>query len=125
MANKKKRVSKETLRAISEGDFEFLDKMEKMLEVSFEESGLDPETFMLVRIAALAAMDASTASWLINLKVGKDLGIEPDQAIGTLVAIAPVIGTARLMSAAGGIVKALSFAEKMREEKYHRQMAHH
>ncbi len=104
-----------SLQALSEGDLEGMDELKHSLEDSYEKSGLDAETFMLVRIAALTAMDAPPASWLVNLKIGKELGISPDSAIGTLIAIAPVVGTARTVSAAGSIVKALDMAEQPNE----------
>ncbi len=108
----------ETLEALANGDLTVRDHLRRMVEGSYEESGLNPETFMLVRIAALAAMDAAPASWLANLKVGKELGIPPERAIGTLIAIAPVIGTARTVSAAESIVHArrlAGIAERMLE----------
>ena len=106
----------ETLQAISQGNLSVLDQLARMVEGSFEGSGLDPETFLLVRLAALSAMDAAPASWLVNLAVGKQLGIPPERAIGTLIAIAPVVGTARVVSAAGGIVRALGLAEALAED---------
>ena len=105
----------ETLQAISEGNLGVLDQLARMTEGSFEGSGLDPETFMLVRLAALTTLDAAPASWLVNLAVGKQLGIPAERAIGTLIAIAPVVGTARVVSAAGGIVRALGMAERLNE----------
>ncbi len=105
----------ETLQALSEGDLSVRNQLARMLEGSFEGSGLDPETFMLVRLAALTAMDAAPASWLVNLAVGKQLGIPAERAIGTLIAIAPVVGTARVVSAAGSIVRALGIAKRLTE----------
>ncbi len=105
--------SNETLQALSQGDLSVQDQLARMLEGSFENSGLDPETFILVRLAALTAMDAAPASWLVNLAVGKQLGIPAERAIGTLIAIAPVVGTARVVSAAGSIVRALGTAEQI------------
>jgi len=97
----------ETLRLLSEGDLSVLTALLRMHESSLEESGLDPETFMLTRIAALATLDAAPASWLMNLGVSGEIGISPERIVGTLIAIAPVIGTARIVSAAGSIVRAL------------------
>jgi len=97
----------ETLRVLSEGDLSVLNVLMRMQEGSLEESGLDPETFMLARIAALATLDAAPASWLVNLRISDEIGISPERIIGTLIAIAPVIGTARIVSAAGSIVGAL------------------
>ncbi len=101
----------ETLRVLSEGDLSVLTALLRMHESSLEESGLDPETFMLTRIAALATLDAAPASWLMNLGVSGEIGISPERIVGTLIAIAPVIGTARIVSAAGSIVGALGLLE--------------
>src|SRR5258707_10401925 len=98
----------ETLQVLAEGDLTVLNALLRMHEGSLEESGLDPETFMLVRIAALTTLDAAPASWLVNLKISGEAGIAPERIVGTLVAIAPVIGTARVGSAAGNIGQALA-----------------
>jgi 4-carboxymuconolactone decarboxylase len=105
----------ETLRVLSEGDMSVVDTLMRMTEVSVEESNLDPETFMLVRIAALTTLDAAPASWLVNLKVSGEAGVTAERVVGTLIAIAPVIGTARIVSAAGSIVRALGLAKALAE----------
>jgi len=56
-------------------------------------------------------LDAAPASWLVNLRISDEIGISPERIIGTLIAIAPVIGTARIVSAAGSIVGALGLLE--------------
>ena len=61
----------ESLQELSQGDFSTLDALKNLVAVSYEESGLDPQTFMLVRMAALATLDAAPASWLMNLAVGE------------------------------------------------------
>src|SRR5438552_18768632 len=101
----------ETLRVLSEGDMSVLNVLMRMQEGSLEESGLDPETFMLARIAALATLDAAPASWLMSLGVSGEIGISPERIVGTLIAIAPVIGTARIVSAGGSIVRARGLLE--------------
>jgi alkylhydroperoxidase/carboxymuconolactone decarboxylase family protein YurZ len=68
-----------------------------------EASGLDPETLMLVRMAALAAMDAPEASWMANLEVAAETDLSIEQVRGVLMAVAPLIGTPRVISAAGKI----------------------
>ena len=103
------------LSVLAEGDLSVLKTLMHMTEGSLEESGLDPETFMLVRIAALATLDAAPASWLVNIKVSGETGLTPERIIGTLIAIAPVIGTARVVSAAGSIVEALGLATTLDE----------
>ncbi len=105
----------ETLQALAEGDLSVRDQLARMLEGSYAESGLDADTFMLVRLAALSALDAAPASWLVNLALGNELGILAERAIGTLIAIAPVVGTARVVSAAGSSVRALGLAQALAE----------
>jgi 4-carboxymuconolactone decarboxylase len=107
---------KETLRVLSEGDMSVVNTLMRMTEVSVEESNLDPETFMLVRIAALTTLDAAPASWLMNLKVSGEAGVTPERVVGTLIAVAPLIGTARIVSAAGSIVRALGLANALAED---------
>ena len=82
---------------------------------SIEASSLDPETLMLVRIAALAAVDAPSVSYLMNLGVAGELDIDADQVRGVLAAIAPIVGTARIASATRKIVEALSVAIEIAE----------
>ncbi len=87
-----------------------LDLLAKLTADSIEASSLDAETLMLVRIAALVAVDAPPVSYLLNLEVAGDVGVELDDVRGVLTAIAPIVGTARVASATGNIVRALGLA---------------
>ena len=49
---------------------------------------------MLVRIAALVAVDAPPASYLFNIGAASDLDIDADQVRGVLAAVAPIVGSA-------------------------------
>lgn len=96
------------LGEIAEGRLEALEFLATLNIASMEASGLDPDTLMLVRIAALAAVDAPAASWLTNLGIASETNLTVDQVRGVLVAVAPLIGTAKVVSAAGKITEALS-----------------
>ena len=72
-----------------------LDLLASMTADSVAVSSLDPQSLMLVRIAALVAVDAPTASYLLNLGAIADVGIDADQIRGVLAAVAPIVGTAR------------------------------
>ncbi len=91
------------LGELADGDLGAMDILVKLNVESMEKSGLDPETLMLVRIAALAAADAPAASWLANLGVASETDLKIEQVWGTLVAVAPLIGTPKVISAAGKI----------------------
>jgi 4-carboxymuconolactone decarboxylase len=94
-----------------------LDLLASMTADSIEASSLDSETLMLVRIAALAAVDAPPVSYLLNLGAASELDIDPEQVRGVLAAIAPIVGTARVASATGKIVDALEVAIEVAEEQ--------
>jgi hypothetical protein len=82
---------------------------------SLEATSLDAEEAMLVRIAALVAVDAPPASYLLNLGAASEIGIDADQVRGVLAAIAPIVGTARIASATGKIVQALAIGIEIAE----------
>ncbi len=81
-----------------------------MTAASIDASGLDLQSFMLVRLAALVAVDAPPASYLLNLGAASELGIDEEQVRGVLAAVAPIVGTTRVVSATGNIARALGFA---------------
>ena len=87
-----------------------LDLLASMTAESIEASSLDPETLILVRIAALVAVDAPPVSYLMNLEAASELDVDAEQVRGVLAAIAPIVGTARVAAATGNIVKALDVA---------------
>ena len=89
-------------------DTPILDLLAGMTADSIEVSSLDAETLMLVRIAALVAVDAPPASYLLNLGAASELEIDAEQVRGVLAAVAPIVGTARVVSATGKIVRALA-----------------
>jgi 4-carboxymuconolactone decarboxylase len=96
--------------ADSASDTPVLDLLQSMTADSLEASSLDPATLMLVRIAALVAVDAPPVSYLLNLGVASELDIDAEQVSGVLAAIAPIVGTARIAAATGKIVRALAVA---------------
>ena len=92
-----------------------LDLIASMTADSLEASSLDAETLMLVRIAALAAVDAPPISYALNLRVAGAAGVDPEQVRGVFAAIAPIVGTARVASATGNIVKAIALEIEVAE----------
>ena len=92
------------------------DLLANMTAESIAASGLDPETLMLVRIAALAAVDAPPVSYMLNLGAASSVGVDAEQVRDVLAAIAPIVGTARVASATGSIVKALAIEIAIAED---------
>ena len=84
-----------------------LDLLTSMTASSIEASSLDTEQLMLVRIAALVAVDAPPVSYMLNLGAAAEVDVDVDQIQGVLAAVAPIVGTPRVASAAGNMVRAL------------------
>ncbi len=80
-----------------------------------EASTLDAQSLMLVRMAALVAVDAPPVSYMLNLKMAGDVDVDAAQVEGMLAAIAPIVGSARVASAAGKMVRALGLEMSLAE----------
>ena len=91
-------------------DTPVLDLLASMTSDSIEAATLDPKQFMLARIAALVAADAPPASYLLNLGAASELDVGVEEVRGVLLAIAPIVGTVRIVTAIGNIARALGFA---------------
>ena len=87
-----------------------LDLLAEMTAASLERSSLDPQTLLLVRLAALVAVDAPPLSYLLNLEVAGDLGVTVEDVQGVLLAVAPIVGTTRIVASASKIARALGLA---------------
>ena len=86
-----------------------LDTLTDLTAASAEHNSLPPREFMLARIAALIAVDAPPASYLATAEGATGSGITAEDVQGVMIAIAPVVGTARVVSAGGQILRALGF----------------
>jgi alkylhydroperoxidase/carboxymuconolactone decarboxylase family protein YurZ len=87
-----------------------LELLAKMTADSMEASSLDAETLMLVRLAALVAVDAPAASYILNLGAAGEVGIETEQVEGVLAAVAPIVGAPRVASAVTHMAEGLGMA---------------
>lgn len=99
------------LTGLARGEAPVLESLVEMNLDSMERSELTPETYVLVRLAALVAMDAAPVSYLMTLGLGQGTDVTLEQAQDVLVAIAPVVGSARVSAAAGNLLRALGMAD--------------
>ncbi len=84
-----------------------LNLIASMTADSMEATNLDGQTLMLVRIAALVAVDAPAASYMLNLGLAGEAGVDEESVQGVLAAVAPIVGTTRVVSAVANLVAAL------------------
>ena len=87
-----------------------LDTVLAMTSASLERANLVDRELMLVRLAALAAVDAPESSYLLNLGAAVDVGLTLEDVQGVLIAIAPIVGSPKVVTAAGTIAAALGIA---------------
>jgi alkylhydroperoxidase/carboxymuconolactone decarboxylase family protein YurZ len=72
-------------------------------------SQLDPKTHALVRLGAALAIDAAPSSYQSAVEPALAAGASIDQIVGTLIAVAPTVGMARVVSAAPELALALGY----------------
>jgi alkylhydroperoxidase/carboxymuconolactone decarboxylase family protein YurZ len=87
-----------------------LDTLADMTAASLVRNTLVPRELMLVRMAALIAVDAAPASYLMNAGAAEESGVTADDIQGVMIGIAPVVGAPRVVSAGGKILRALGLA---------------
>jgi Carboxymuconolactone decarboxylase family len=92
------------------GDTPVLDTLADITAASVEHNNLSAREFMLARLSALIAMDAPPISYIANAPAVTEAGLTVEDVQGVMIAVAPVVGTTRVMSAGGHIVRALGMA---------------
>ena len=98
----------ETLRSLALNDEDAVRQaLADMRENS--EAELDGKVTSLVRLGALLAADAAPSSYQANVESALAAGATMDEVVATLVAVAPVIGSARVVSAAPELALALGY----------------
>jgi alkylhydroperoxidase/carboxymuconolactone decarboxylase family protein YurZ len=93
--------------------------MEAIVDInaaSLARTSLDPRSLMLVRLGALAAVDAPVSSYLLHIGPAADAGLTSADAEDVLVAVAPIVGTPHAASAAAKIVEALGVAIELTQD---------
>ena len=86
-----------------------LNTLAEITAVSVARGTLEAREHMLARLAALVAIDAPAASYALNVEPSAEVGLTVEDVQGLLIAIAPIVGTPRVVSAAGKITDALGF----------------
>jgi 4-carboxymuconolactone decarboxylase len=76
---------------------------------SSPESVLDRKTEALVRVGALLAVGASTASLRWTVEVAQSAGATDEEVLGVLIAIGPAVGLARVVAQAPRLALAMGY----------------
>lgn len=103
------RDHEETLCRLAIRDDAFVESILARVRENVAASGLDPKTHALVRVGALIAMDAAPPSYMDSIESALAAGATKEEIVGTLVAVMPAIGVARVVSGAPKLGLALGY----------------
>ena len=106
----------------TESDTPVSDTLLAMTIASLENSDLSPRELMIARIAALIAVDAPAASYALNAVPATVSDIDLDDVEDILVAVAPIVGTTRIVSAAANIAEGLGFVIALAEAELEEEL---
>jgi alkylhydroperoxidase/carboxymuconolactone decarboxylase family protein YurZ len=98
------------LREFLQGGDPILEQLARINLDALHHGALDERTAIMVRFAALVALDASPASYLVHLALAEQSGIESATIRAVLSTLAPLVGSARVVSAADSVRRALQLA---------------
>jgi alkylhydroperoxidase/carboxymuconolactone decarboxylase family protein YurZ len=94
-----------------------LDTLTDMTAASVEHNSLTPREFMMARLAAMIAVDAPPISYYVSASAFEESGLTTEDIQGVMIAVAPVTGAPRVMSAGGHIMRALGIAVAVAESE--------
>ncbi len=97
----------DALRGVAQHEAGALEGLLKARAENLEASGLDARTHALVSIAALIAAGAAPASYVFQVGFALEAGVTPEEILGLLVALNPMVGNLRIVAAASEIATAL------------------
>jgi hypothetical protein len=99
------------------GEAPVLETLADLTAVSVLRSELDAQSLLMVRLAALIAVDAPAASYLLQVEPAAEVGITLEMVQDVLVTVAPIVGTAKTLSASAKIIEALGLAIELALEE--------
>jgi 4-carboxymuconolactone decarboxylase len=79
------------------------------IRLSDKAAGLDPKAQALVRLAALIAVGASCVSYGWAIEIALAAGATADDVVGTLIAVAPITGLARVVAATPAVARSVGY----------------
>jgi 4-carboxymuconolactone decarboxylase len=99
----------ENLRRLALHDERCIESVLAMPIRSSQPSGLHPRTHALVRLGAVVALGAGSVSYQWAVGAALAAGATTDDIVGTLVAVAPISGLARVLSATPEVALSIGY----------------
>jgi alkylhydroperoxidase/carboxymuconolactone decarboxylase family protein YurZ len=98
-----------TLRRLALRDDRFIESLLADERESAAVSKIDRRSHALVRVGALIAMNAAPPSYMSAIDDAEEAGVSRDEIVGTLIAVLPIVGAARVVSAAPSLGLAIGY----------------
>jgi 4-carboxymuconolactone decarboxylase len=100
--------SEDVLRRLTIGDPAYSRSLLRD-EADDPDQTLDARSQVLVRLGSLITTGATAPTWQQCIAQARNTGLSPDEIVGSLIALAPLIGMPRLVAAAPSVADALGF----------------
>jgi alkylhydroperoxidase/carboxymuconolactone decarboxylase family protein YurZ len=102
-------MAEQMLRRLALNDERWVDSVLTAAPTVPDGYGLSARTEALIRLGAMLSVGAATASLRWTVELAWAAGATDDEIVGVLVAIAPAVGVARVVSSAPGLASALGY----------------
>ena len=99
----------EQLRRLALHDERFIESLLAMNLTDSDTCGLGPKTHALVRLGALVALGGAPVSYQWTVAAALDAGATAEEILGTLIAVAPVSGIARVVLATPDVALSIGY----------------
>jgi 4-carboxymuconolactone decarboxylase len=100
---------KVTLRRLAVRDDRYIEALLQDDDANATLAGLDQSSYTLARIAALVASNAPPAAYMNSVEAARGAGLSNDEIVGVLIAVLPLVGIARVVSAAPNLGLAVGY----------------
>jgi 4-carboxymuconolactone decarboxylase len=100
---------KVTLRRLAVRDDRYIETLLQTDRASATLAGLDDRSHALLRIAALVAVNAPAPAYMSCVEAAVRAGLSYDEIVGVLIAVLPLVGIARVVSAAPNLGLAVGY----------------
>ena len=100
---------KATLRRLALRDDRYIESLLAQDHAGAAEAGIDPRAQALVSVGALIAIDAAPPSYMSAAQAALEAGATHEELVGTLIVVMPIVGVARVVSAAPNLGLAIGY----------------
>jgi alkylhydroperoxidase/carboxymuconolactone decarboxylase family protein YurZ len=99
----------ETLRRLAVRDDRYIDSLLRADQDEASLAGMDARSHALARIGALIALDAGPPAFMASVEAALHADVSEEEIVGTLIAVLPIVGVPRVVSAASNLGLALGY----------------